>query len=144
MSHRLARTSPSRRAVGAPFWIGCTITPFLFLWAFWPFDPGDSGLSIFLWVICSLVFAGIVGVFTQALSDLLRAHAEQRLSWLEVAFLALVGALALSYSFALFYFPSAELPLRYGLAGAFPLFIGHLYARSRVLFRFFRRGSRNV
>jgi hypothetical protein len=109
------------------------------MWAFWPL--GDS-LAIFLWLSASAVFAAVVGMFMQATVDLLRAHRAQKLHWLEYAFLMLIISLAVAYGYALFYFPPAEVPLRYGLVGGAPLLIAQLYARSR--FFILRRGSPKV
>jgi hypothetical protein len=72
----------------------------------------------------------------------LQAQRTQKLRWLDYTFLSLIVCLAIAYGCALFYFPMAEIPLRFGLAGAFPLIIAQLYARSRVFI--LRRGSRRV
>lgn len=128
-----------RHFVGRPFWIGGALTPLLVGFALWPLR---RDVPVFFWFIISAVFAGIVGAFTQAVVDLLQAQRAHKLRWLEYAFLSLILCLAIAYSCALFYFPAAEVPLRFGLAGAFPLIIAQLYARSRVFI--LRRGSRRV
>lgn len=129
----------SHHFVGAPFWIGCSITPLLVGFCFWPLR---SDVPVFFWFIVSVVFAGIVGAFVQAVVDLLRAHRGQKLRWLELLFLTLIVLLATAYGFALFFFPAAEVLLRYGLAGAAPLLVAQIYARSR--FFLLRRDSRRV
>jgi hypothetical protein len=129
----------SRHFVGKPFWIGCAITPLLVGFALWPLR-GD--VPVFVWFIISAVFAGIVGAFMQAIVDLLRAQSAHKLRRLEYAFLSLIVCLAIAYGYALFYFPAAETPLRFGLAGAFPLIAAQVYARSRAFI--LRRGSRRV
>jgi hypothetical protein len=129
----------SHHFVGPPFWIGCSITPLLVGFVLWPVR---ADVPAFFWLVISVVFAGIVGAFVQAVVDLLRAQRAQKLRWLEYLFLTLTVLLATAYGFALFYFPAAEVPLRYGLAGAAPLLIAQLYARSR--FFVLRRGPRRV
>jgi hypothetical protein len=126
----------SRHFVGRPFWIGCAITPFLVGFALWPLR---EDVPVFFWFIISVVFAGIIGAFMQAAVDLLQAQRAQKLRWLEYTFLSHIILLAVAYGFALFYFPAAEVPLRYGLAGAFPIIIAQLYARSRIFI--LRHGS---
>jgi hypothetical protein len=133
------RERQSRHYIGKPFWLGCAMTPFLVAFALWPFR---EEVPVFFWFIILVVFAGIVGAFMQAAVDLLQAQRSRKLRWLDYAFLALIVSLATAYGFAIFYFPTAEVPLRYGLAGAFPLVIAQLYARSRVYI--LRRGSRRV
>ncbi len=131
----------SHHFVGAPFWIGCAVTPFLAVWTFWPLD--DTVVS-FAVVIVSLVFAGIIGAFTQALADLLRIYRQSRLSWLELVFLGIIVSFAVGYGYALYFFPAAEHVFRYGVVAAFPLLIAGVYTRCRFYFFSRRHVSPNV
>ena len=131
----------SHHFIGAPFWIGCAAAPFLALWAFWPLD---DAVMRFAEIIVSLVFAAVVGAFTQALADLLRLHRQSRLSRVECVFLAIIVFVAVAYGYALFFAPASERLLRYGVVGAFPVLIAGCYTRLRLYLFSRRYDARNV
>ena len=110
----------------------------------WTFGPPDATVASFAVVVVSLVFAGIVGAFTQALADLLRIYRQSRFSWLEVVFLGIIISFAVGYGFALYFFPAAEPLFRYGVVAAFPFLIAGVYARVRLYFFTRRHASPNV
>jgi hypothetical protein len=141
MSTDRSAVPQSHHFVGAPFWIGCAVTPFLAVWTFWPLD--DTVVS-FAVVVVSLVFAGVVGAFTQVLADLLRIYRQSRMSWLEVVFLGIIVLFAVGYGCALHFFPVAEHLSRYGVVAAFPFLIAGLYARFRLYFFTRRHATPNV
>jgi hypothetical protein len=117
------------------------VTPFLAVWAFLPLDGSVLRFAV---VIVSLVFAGVVGAFTQALADLLRLHAQSRLSRLEFVFFGIIVFLAAAYGYVLYFVPAGERLLRYGVVAAFPLLIAGCYARLRFYFFSRRHDARNV
>lgn len=131
----------SHHFVGPPFWIGCSVTPLLIAFAAWPLD---DDMTVFVWLIMSAVFAGVVGLFTQVIADLLRAHRQSRLSWIEFLFLGIIVLFAAAYGCALYFLPDAEHLLRYGVVAAFPFLIAGLYARIRLYVFTRRHGPPNV
>jgi hypothetical protein len=124
---------PNPHKVGAPFWIGCVMTPFLFAWTLSLLLAGDG----FLLFMTSVIFAPVVGLGTQALTDLIRIHQTGRLRWWDGLAFAVVLGLAATYGFAVYHFPAAQMPIRYGLVGLFPVVVAYLYARTRILIRFY-------
>jgi uncharacterized membrane protein YfcA len=134
-------TPSSHHFVGPPFWIGCAVTPVLIAFAAWPLD---GAVPIFVWLITSAVFAGIIGAFTQAIADLLRAHKQSRLTWIESLFLGIIVVFAAVYGCALYFFPATEHFLRYGVVAAIPLLIAGFYTRIRFCVFSRRHGSPDV
>jgi len=88
-------------------------------------------MAIFVWLVTSAVFAGVIGLFTQAMTDLLQAQRQSRLSWIEYLFVGIIVLFAAAYGCALYFVPAAEHLLRYGVVAVFPFLIAGLYARVR-------------
>lgn len=119
--------------VGAPFWTGCVATPFLFTWMLYPLLSGELWM---LFMVC-IIFVPVVGLGTQALTDLIWIHQSGRLRWWDIVAFALVPAVATAYGLSVYHCPAVHAPIRYGLVGSYPVIVAYLYVRTRVLIRFY-------